>query len=74
MDITNKAELFMHAVSSDEEEPTNLLNTERFDPKLIRKRIRKQMKRNKKLSLDEYKYLKKRTKKIIRKIKSEAFE
>jgi hypothetical protein len=62
----------MHAVSSDDEAPTNLQNNQRFDPKQIRKRIRKQAKREK-LRPNAAKRLKKRTRKIINKLREEAF-
>lgn len=63
----------MHAVSSDDEAPTDLQNHERFDPKKIRKRIRKQAKRGAKMNQFEAKRQKKRTKKIVKKLREEAF-
>jgi len=64
----------MHAVSSDDEPPTNLKPEERFDPKEIRKRLRKQTGRKDKISIGETQKLKKRVKKIIKKLRFEAFE
>lgn len=63
----------MHAVSSDDEPPTNLEPEERYDPKEIRKRLRKQT-RNNKNSTEKTIKMKKRVKKIIKKLRCEAFE
>lgn len=62
----------MHALSSDEEGPTDMDPALRFDPKEIKKRLSKFTPNLQQKS--EKRKLKKRVKKIIKKLKQEALQ
>lgn len=64
----------MHAVSSDDEVPDTQDEATRFDPRIIRKRIKKQAKRYSSVQLEDPKRVSKRTKKIIKKLRREALD
>lgn len=72
-DHYRRAEVFLHAVSSDEElSPSADDDTQKWDPKHIRKRISQLRVNSANLEKPSKVSLKKRVRKIIKKIKTEA--